>query len=67
MANTSKMVMEPIPQTARISQTAEHDQPEQPSEGVRLYQGRVLDELPGAAFAAVTLLWIITSFARLTL
>jgi hypothetical protein len=35
-------------------------------EGVRTYQGMILDELPGAAFAAATLLWIVSSFARLT-
>lgn len=34
-------------------------------EGVRLAQGRFLDELPGAAFAAVTLVWVIGSFAGL--
>jgi hypothetical protein len=34
-------------------------------DGVRLAQGRFLDELPGAAFAAVTLFWIIASFAGL--
>jgi hypothetical protein len=31
----------------------------------RFAQGRFLDELPGAAFVAVTLIWIITSFAHL--
>jgi hypothetical protein len=34
-------------------------------DGVRLAQGRFLDELPGAAFAAVTLIWVICSFAGL--
>ena len=34
-------------------------------EGVRLAQSRFLDELPGAAFAAVTLIWVISSFAGL--
>jgi hypothetical protein len=34
-------------------------------EGTRFYQGRVLDELPGAVFAAVTLIWIMASFSRL--
>jgi hypothetical protein len=31
----------------------------------RFSQGRFLDELPGAAFAALTLVWVIASFARL--
>jgi hypothetical protein len=33
---------------------------------VRFSQGRFLDELPGAAFVAITLIWIIASFAHLT-
>lgn len=37
----------------------------EPGEGVRLAQGRFLDELPGAAFAAITLLWIVSSLAGL--
>lgn len=36
-----------------------------PDEGVRFYQGRFLDELPGAAFVAITLVWIISTFAHL--
>lgn len=36
-----------------------------PDEGVRLAQGRFLDELPGAAFAAITLVWVVSSFAGL--
>lgn len=67
MANANEMVMEPVPQTATISETAEHGQAEHASEGVKFYQGRILDELPGAVFVAVTLVWIITSFGRLTL
>ncbi len=34
-------------------------------EGVRFAQGRFLDELPGATFAGITLLWIISSLAGL--
>jgi hypothetical protein len=34
-------------------------------EGMRLAQGRFLDELPGAAFGVVTLIWVIASFAGL--
>jgi hypothetical protein len=37
----------------------------EPNEGLRLAQGRFLDELPGAAFAAITLVWIVTSLAGL--
>lgn len=36
-----------------------------PDQGVRFYQGRLLDELPGAAFVTITLVWIISSFAHL--
>ncbi len=35
------------------------------SDGARFSQGRFLDELPGAAFVAITLIWIITSFVHL--
>jgi hypothetical protein len=35
------------------------------SDCARISQSRFLDELPGAAFAAVTLVWIIASFAHL--
>jgi hypothetical protein len=67
MNNTNEMVMEPVSQTATIGETAEKGQAEHPSEGVRLYQSLMLDELPGAVFAAVTLGWIITSFGHLAL
>ena len=33
--------------------------------GVRMAQGRFLDELPGFAFAIITLVWIFASFAGL--
>jgi hypothetical protein len=36
-----------------------------PDEGVRFFQGRFLDELPGTAFAVITLVWVVTSFAHL--
>jgi hypothetical protein len=38
---------------------------QQASECARFAQGRLLDELPGAAFVIVTLVWIIASFAHL--
>ena len=34
-------------------------------EGKRLAQGRFLDELPGAAFAIITLIWVVSMFAGL--
>lgn len=34
-------------------------------EGKRLAQGRFLDELPGAAFAIITLIWVVSMLARL--
>jgi hypothetical protein len=37
----------------------------EPDEGVRFAQSRFLDELPGAAFAAITLVWIVSSLAGL--
>jgi len=37
----------------------------EPDEGVRLAQSRFLDELPGAAFAGITLFWIVSSLAGL--
>ncbi|HKN01313.1 MAG TPA: hypothetical protein VJX23_12420 [Candidatus Binataceae bacterium] len=37
----------------------------QTGEGVRFAQSRFLDELPGAAFAGITLLWIVSSLAGL--
>jgi hypothetical protein len=38
---------------------------QQIGECTRFSQGRFLDELPGAAFVAVTLIWIMSSFAHL--
>ena len=37
----------------------------EPDEGVCFAQGRFLDELPGAAFAGITLVWIVSSLAGL--
>ena len=34
-------------------------------EGTRFYHGRILDELPGCAFAVLTLVWICASLAGL--
>jgi hypothetical protein len=46
-------------QFGAVSRSAEDN------EGVRLAQGRFLDELPGAVFAAITVIWIVASFAGL--
>jgi hypothetical protein len=35
------------------------------TEGARLAQGRFLDELPGAVFALVTLIWVVSAFVGL--
>jgi hypothetical protein len=48
-----------------VGQIATADLTADPDEGVRLAQGRFLDELPGAAFAAITLIWIVSSLAGL--
>ena len=50
---------ETVGQISSIEMTAE------PDEGVRLAQGRFLDALPGAVFAGITLLWVVSSLAGL--
>lgn len=37
----------------------------QPGEGVRLAQECFLDELPGAVFVFITLMWVVTTFLGL--
>ena len=39
--------------------------PVEPDEGVRVARGFFLDELPGAAFVGITLVWIVSSLAGL--
>ena len=46
-------------------EVAQTESSQEGSDCARFSQGRFLDELPGAAFVAVTLIWIITSFAHL--
>jgi len=46
-------------------EVAQTERSQEVSDCVRFSQGRFLDELPGAAFVAITLIWIITSFAHL--
>jgi len=48
-----------------VGQVGTIDVTAEPGEGLRLARGRFLDELPGAAFAAITLVWIVSSFAGL--
>ena len=60
MANTTEHAI------AGVAQTTVHEATDyQSHQGYRLYQSRMLDELPGAVFAAVTLVWIITSLGGL--
>jgi hypothetical protein len=62
MANTTQQVLEEVQQAQTVQDRA---QPEATREGFRLHQSQILDELPGAAFAAMTLVWIFTSFGKL--
>ena len=55
-ATTKRETLETTREAAEVKETGD---------GIRLAQGRFLDELPGAAFAAVTLIWVIGSFAGL--
>ena len=62
MADTLQPLMtHPEPDASVIENQATTE----PDAGVRFYQGRFLDELPGAAFALVTLVWAIGCFFRL--
>jgi hypothetical protein len=47
------------------AQFGEASRAAEPCEGLRIAQGHFLDELPGAVFAAITLIWIVASFAGL--
>jgi hypothetical protein len=57
--------MESIVKQRAFEEAASTECQQQVSEGARFAQGRLLDELPGAAFVIVTLIWIIASFAHL--
>jgi len=54
-----------IPEQQLLEHVREQANASEPAEGARMAQSRFLDELPGAAFGAVTLVWIILSFAHL--
>jgi hypothetical protein len=57
--------MSEIAERETLETTREATETNEVGEGLRLAQGRFLDELPGAAFAAATLVWVISSFGRL--
>ena len=57
--------MSEIVKRETLETTREAAEVREPGEGVRLAQGRFLDELPGAVFAGMTLIWVISSFAGL--
>jgi hypothetical protein len=48
-----------------VGQFTTADSNSEGQEGARLAQSVFLDELPGAAFAAITLIWILSSLASL--
>lgn len=63
MANTNQQVFSDVT-LADVSETTH--MPDNVDNGTRLHQRAFLDELPGAAFAAMTLVWILASFNKLT-
>jgi len=65
MANPTQMTMEPGQQINPMAERAVSFRIEESDEGVRLYHNQILDQLPGAIFAAATLVWVISSFGRL--
>lgn len=60
MENTTQSVM-----TRSDAQAIETPHRVEANEGLHYYQGRILDELPGAAFAVITLVWVISCFFKL--
>jgi len=66
MGSTNQMALESAAQIKPV-ETVEPGLNQVSNDGVGFYHRRMLDELPGAAFAAVTLFWIISSFGHLTL
>ena len=57
--------MESIVKQRAFEEAVSTETLQQQGECARFAQGRLLDELPGAAFVIVTLIWIIASFAHL--
>ncbi len=62
-SNATTMDQVRAPQT--VATDAESTQNRADIEGTRVYRSLLLDQLPGAAFAAVTLVWVISSFGHL--
>jgi len=48
-----------------LDRARESSQAREDTEGLRLAQSRFLDELPGAVFAVITLVWVLLSFTHL--
>jgi hypothetical protein len=63
MAHTNQEVFSEAT-LADVSETTH--MPDNVDKGTQLHQRAFLDELPGAAFAAMTLVWIFASFNKLT-
>jgi hypothetical protein len=57
--------MEFIAKEKAIETVAQVESSQPVGECTRFSQGRFLDELPGAAFVAVTLIWVVCSFFHL--
>ncbi len=62
MANLTEVVIERMAYAEGLDLSREIHQPQ---DGIRFYYGRMLDELPGAVFGAVTLVWLVSSFGQL--
>jgi hypothetical protein len=58
--------MEFIAKEKAIEGVTQAESSQQAGECTDFSQGRFLDELPGAAFVAVTLIWVVCSFFHLT-
>jgi hypothetical protein len=58
--------MELIAKEKAIEGATQSESSLQAGECTRFSQGLFLDELPGAAFVAVTLIWVVCSFFHLT-
>lgn len=61
MSDTTRQALSDTRDTAAIREA----EAQQTGDGTRFHQNRILDELPGLAFAAITLVWVITCFAGL--
>jgi hypothetical protein len=65
MDDCKELTMEPSPQTLTGAGASEKAESDEVTEGRQFYHGRLLDELPGAAFAAVTMIWFVSAISRL--